>query len=818
MKGKKLLVHGLTLVLSVSIFTGCKPAAAPVKVSAGKIPPYGKTIEFDWSKLPEGQRQEYFKFQEPFIYKLLSLKVVEEADVQVASREITRKEFIQWLVKSMGLKLVISGANFTDVTKDMPEFEYIMTAATNGIIEKTDTFKPDDPLIRADAAIWLVNARGETAKTEAAKYLEPLIPAQDGYDEVPKNAIGAMTLCIMPDYQLLQYRWKALDEYRYIRPNDPMFVVEAAYSIFMVNYPPVQGGSITIGQSQEPRTLFSGIDQMNAMSQVTSLLYEGSEGGYDEFWGRFPVMVKKIPTQENGLWKVIKTNGADGKEKITMEVTYELRKGLKWADGTPITVDDAIFSYNLTNHPSFPTIHSDLDFWVDGIVIDPNNPYLIKVLWNTPYLFANGGVGFMPRAYFEKAFNYHLDNYSINDKTYYDPSKDDPNTDEVDESFKSKKFMEDEEFILKCTESNFAKNGIDYNNYPMHNGSYKVKKWEQGQTIILEPNENYIFGKPLLDSITFRTIENTDTLLATAIAGNVDMILTGLSFDQAKQLEKKGNKNPQKSVFTTSLTWEHLDLNIDNPELADVRVRKALLHGIDRQAIVDNFFAGMQPVANAWLPPKHYAYDDTMITKYEFSKEKAGALLDEAGWKLNPKTSKREKDGKVFSITFMTTAQDKTREQVQAVISSGWKELGLQVLTKNEQATSFFGTTLRERKFDGAIAAMFSWTMGPDSNLFSMINSGQIPTQANGWSGQNYPAFKNAEVDKITQENERVLDKTKFYANIKSVQKILTNELPSLPLFFRVNITSCHEAIINFRPTGTSSPVTWNTPWWYWNK
>ena len=809
MKGKKLLVFGLVLVLSVSILAGCKKTAAPVKVSASKIPPYGKTVNFDWSKLPEGQKEEYSKFMMDHIYKLLSLKIVEEKDVIEPTREITRKEFIHWLVKSMGLKTK-AGSSFSDVPKGMPENPFIEAALSNGIIEKTPTFNPEDPLLRSDAAIWLVNARGEQAKTEAAKYTEPLIPAQDGYDEVPKNAIGAMTVCILPDYQLLQYRWKAGDEFRYIAPNVPMFVVEAAYSIFMVNYPPVRGGTLTIGQSQEPKTLFSGLDTMSAMSQITSLLYEGSTGGYDEFWGRFPVMIKKIPTQENGLWKVNKSVGPDGKEKISMEVTYEMRKGLKWADGTEITSDDAVFSYCLFNHPSFPTIHSEMDFWVDGVVPDKQNPYIIRVLWNTPYLYANGGVGFFPRAYFEKKFNYHLDTFSLNDKNYYDPGKDDPATKDKDESFKSKKFLDDEKCINQVADS-------DYNKNPMHNGAYKVAIWEQGQTITLAPNEFYIYGKPLLDSITFRTIENTDTLLAAAIAGNVDMTLTGLSFDQAKQLEKRKDI-PEKAVFTPSLTWEHLDLNLDTPELSDVRVRKALLHGIDRQAIVEQFFGGAQPVAHAWLPPKHYAYNDAMITKYEYSKEKAAALLDEAGWKLNPKSGKREKDGKVFSITYMTTAQNKTREQVQAVVASGWKELGLEVVTKNEQATSFFGSTLRERKFKGPTAFMYAWIMGPDSNLYSIVNSKQTPTALNTWSGQNYTAFKDATVDKITLENQQKLSKQEVYDGLKIVQQILTRELPSLPMFYRVEVTTCHEAIMNYRPTGTSAPITWNTPWWYWNK
>jgi len=166
----------------------------------------------------------------------------------------------------------------------------------------------------------------------------------------------------------------------------------------------------------------------------------------------------------------------------------------------------------------------------------------------------------------------------------------------------------------------------------------------------------------------------------------------------------------------------------------------------------------------------------------------------------------------------MTTAQNKTREQVQAVISSGWKELGLEVVTKNEQPTSFFTTTLRERKFKGASAAMYAWIMGPNSNMYSMANSKQIPTQANGWSGQNYTCFKNDTVDKITEENLQKLDKNEVYAGLKVVQKILTEELPSLPLFYRVEVTSCHEDLMNYRQQEHNLQLHGMPCFWYWNK
>ena len=147
-------------------------------------------------------------------------------------------------------------------------------------------------------------------------------------------------------------------------------------------------------------------------------------------------------------------------------------------------------------------------------------------------------------------------------------------------------------FIARVAQAD-TKAGYDYNQNPMHAGAYRVKKWEQGQSIQLEANENYIFGRPLLETITFRTIDAT-TSLAAAIAGNVDMTLTGLSFDQAMQLEKR--ESTQKPRLTPSLTWEHIDLNIDDPDLADKRVRQALLHAIE-SSIVDQFFGGAQPVA-----------------------------------------------------------------------------------------------------------------------------------------------------------------------------------------------------------------------------
>ena len=797
---KKMEIGLLLLCLLIPVWQ-CTPSAQPQNLNTlSQIPAYPNTVYFDWSQLPKDEKPEFYAWSEPYIYYCLSLKVIPEKEAPIASREVTRGEFIQWMVKIKHIPTVKSEYVFTDTTAKHPYYKAIMSALEAKIIDRNPEFRPDDPLLRQEAAVWLVRAKGDEAVTLANSYTEPWIAAQDGYFDIPKEVAGYLSTCYLPENQLLHYRWIVGDDYRYIKPNAPMILAEAAHSLIMLTFPPKRGGIITIGMSMEPKSLFQGLEQSAALTHITPLLYTDIIGGRDENWCLFPILIKRIPTRENGLWKVLD----DGR----MEVTFEFRKGAKWADGEEITAKDAVFAYYFTTHPSFPTIHNETDFWVDKVVA--KDDYTVTAYWNQLYTFANLSLGIMPAHYFEKNFQYTLPSFDLLDKKYYNPDLDNPETQEKDESFKSEQYLEDESFILKATQG-------EYNQAPMHAGPYKVKNWEIGQSMVLEPNENYVYGKPLLDSFVFRTIENTDTLLAATLAGNVDMTLTGLSLDQAMQLRDQKDVT-QIPYFTPSMTWDHLDLNIDDPVLSDKRIRTALLHSIDRDGISQELYFGINPVANAWLPPKHPAYNEELITRYEYSPEKAKQLIEEAGWIKNEKSGFYEKDGKPLQITFITSAGNKLREQMQAVISSNWKSIGIDVTTKNEQSTTLFTVTLKERKFTGPTAIMFAWVMGPDSNLYSIANSKQIPYQSNGFSGQNYPGFRNEKVDTLTEDNLKQLDKKKIYRNLTEIQTILTSELPSLPLFYRVDVTTAHKALRGYFPSGSGVSATWNGAFWSWDK
>src|SRR6202000_2767796 len=105
--------------------------------------------------------------------------------------------------------------------------------------------------------------------------------------------------------------------------------------------------------------------------------------------------------------------------------------------------------------------------------------------------------------------------------------------------------------------------------------------------------------------IILKHIENTAALQANLLSGDVDMVAgegIGLTIDQVLDLRKQ-HPDQFTYIFKPSLTYEHIDIQKDNPVLADPRVRKALLMAIDRETMVQKLFEGKQPVAATWVNP-----------------------------------------------------------------------------------------------------------------------------------------------------------------------------------------------------------------------
>jgi peptide/nickel transport system substrate-binding protein len=169
-------------------------------------------------------------------------------------------------------------------------------------------------------------------------------------------------------------------------------------------------------------------------------------------------------------------------------------------------------------------------------------------------------------------------------------------------------------------------------------------------------------------------------------------------------------------------------------------------------------------------------------------------------------------EGERLSITLMSTAGDRTRELVQQVLQSQWRQIGIEARIKNQPPRVFFGETLDKREFDGL--ALFAWVAAPENVPRSTLHSEQIPGPDNNWTGQNYPGYSNSEVDRLIDELETELHRERRRELWAELQTIYATDLPALPLYFRADSHIWPPWLEGVRPTGHMDPSTiWVEQW-----
>ena len=190
------------------------------------------------------------------------------------------------------------------------------------------------------------------------------------------------------------------------------------------------------------------------------------------------------------------------------------------------------------------------------------------------------------------------------------------------------------------------------------------------------------------------------------------------------------------------------------------------------------------------------------------------ALLEAAGFTEMQGGVRQNAQGETLSFEFMTTAGNRTRELVQQVLQSQWRDVGVEAVIRNEPARVYFGGTLSERKFTAM--GMFAWISSPENVPRTILHSDHIPTAENNWSGQNYTGFSNAALDTLIEATEVELNPERRRELWRWIQAIYADELPVLPLYFRANTYILPKWLEGVVPTGHQ----YGTSYWveYWRR
>ncbi|MGE0735221.1 MAG: peptide ABC transporter substrate-binding protein [Alphaproteobacteria bacterium] len=526
-----------------------------------------------------------------------------------------------------------------------------------------------------------------------------------------------------------------------------------------------QKDTLTIGLTQFPSTFNPHIDSMLAKSYILAMTRR-SITTYDPSWTLVCQLCVALPTLENGKAKIVDLpNGKKG-----MQLTVQLRKDAKWGDGTPVTVKDVVFTWEVGRHEK--TGVSDIEGFRRILKIEPIDDHNFTMTIDRVTFKYNDmtGMDLLPAHLEAKAF---ADPATYKTKTAFD---------------------------------------TDTANPGLYFGPYRITQVSIGSHVVLEPNPTWYGQKPYFKRIVVKVIGNTAALEANLLSGGVDYVAgeLGLSLDQALAFETR-HKGKYNIVYKAGLIYEHIDVNLDNPLLKDRRVRQALMFALDRADLVKQLFAGRQPVADGQVSPLDWMISAD-VPKYGFDPKRAAELLDQAGWKPGAGGVRVNAKGERLVLELMTTAGNRSRELVQQVLQNQWRKVGIDVRLKNEPARVFFGETVTRRKFPAL--AMFAWLSAPESVPRSTLHSEHIPSAKNNFAGQNYPGFANPEMDKLLDAIEIELDKEKRRALWQRLQTLYATELPALPLFFRADPFIMPLWLKGVEPTGHQYTSTQRVEFW----
>ncbi len=518
--------------------------------------------------------------------------------------------------------------------------------------------------------------------------------------------------------------------------------------------------------------LSGGTKDLEAASLVIEPLARYDENGSLVAW-----LAESVPTVANG-----------GVAEDLKSITWKLKPGLLWADGTPVTSADVKFTWEYCTADGGGCAQAEK--FNDITDVETPDDLTVVVRFGVAKPFPYG-----PFVAYE--------NPIIQAAQFAD-------------CLGAK--------APECTEANFN---------PIGTGPFTVTDFRPNDVITLAANPNYRDpAKPAFATVTFKGGGD-------ATAAGRSVLETG-EFDYAWNLQlapdvlagmAAAGKGQTVSGFGTlverimvNLTDPSADLGDEratlahpHPFLSDINVRQALSMAIDRELLVEIGYGVAGKVTCNILPaPAIYAStaNDACMTQDIGA---ANAKLDAAGWTVGG-DGVRTKDGMRLSMLYQTST-NAVRQDFQALIKQWWGEIGVETELRNIDASVFFGSdpgspdTYQKLWADVEMYANNFSGSDPEAYMANW-HSGQIPSPDTQWQGNNMPRFVNAEYDAMVAEMSVTADIDERARLAKSMNDLLMQEFVMIPLVYRGRV-SAHSNSLGGVKLNTWDSELWNAADWF---
>ncbi|HHU6749990.1 TPA: oligopeptide ABC transporter substrate-binding protein [Staphylococcus pseudintermedius] len=452
-----------------------------------------------------------------------------------------------------------------------------------------------------------------------------------------------------------------------------------------------------------------------------------------------------------------------------LKYTFKVKKGIKWQDGNPFTINDWIFTLETLADPDY-----------DG----PRY----------------SGVAVIQGA--EEKRNGQADRISGIKKI-------DDNTAEITfKEHKANNLLElwtsapiSEKVFKDIPVKDMAKSDAVRKN-PIGIGPYKVKRIVDGESVELVKNKDYWRGEPNIDNINLRVVEQTSM---TQALENGDIDMATITAPIAKEIKDSGSENlqllqaPSTSYAIVGFVLNDYDkkaqkIGKERPKYQDKKLRQAMAYAINRKEWIDAFYYGYGKPLNGLIPSAHWSgAKEGDVKEYQYDVDKAKQLLDEAGYKDKDGDGFREDpQGKPFVVNLKHYAgSNPTFEPRTAALKGYWEKVGLKTKVEMEEFGKY-SSDLEKSSKDMEVYFR-TWQQGADPDPSELYRSTAL------WNESRY---NNPKADKILDEavNTKVVgdDNEKRKEKYLEWQKMMAEDVPVIPIVELEDVTAVNSRVKNF--------------------
>ena len=501
------------------------------------------------------------------------------------------------------------------------------------------------------------------------------------------------------------------------------------------NYLTEEGGEIINAMIGEPSNLVAMIAGDSASSAIAANIFN-TLIKYDENLNNAPELASQ--------WII-----SDDQKTIT----FKLKENLFWADGTPLTSDDVLFTWRLVTDPNTRTPYA--------------SDYLLVKDAQTP----------------------NKQTFTVTYEQNYAPALD---------TWASLQILP--KHVLKDEDIN----NTFFSRKPTGSGYYQLDQWINGQQVTLKRNKNSTQGQALIEKLTSRIIPDTSSQFLELIADNIDLM--NINPIQYQRVFPSREDLKQKIGLYKELGngYTYLGFNLKQAPFNDPKVRQAMNYAINKEEIIKGVLLGLgEAIASPYKPGTRW--DNESLSPYPYDPSKALALLKEAGYERNT-AGILVKDGKPFEFEILTN-QNKQREMTAVLVQRRLKEIGIDVKIRVLEWASFINRFIKTGDFK---AVVLGWSLSLDPDQFNIWHSSQ-----QGPGQFNFVGYENPRVDELLELGRRELDNDKREEIYHEFSKLLLEDSPIVYLYAGYGLSAINKRVQGIKKPAPPAGIYQNSYEWF---